>query len=223
MLKPVPCIAFDDDSGVIVATSFDGRVHFKSALNDWPTLQDVCQIGERPILRSGTVIYRDCVIGDDFQTGHNVVIREGCRIGNGTHVWSGSYIGADCVIGNRVTVHMNATLASGMVLHDDVFIASNAVFANDRYPPSNTLEPVTIGKGARVGVAVSVLPGVHIGAHAMIGSGTVVVRDVPEYAIVLGNPGRVVGDVRSQPKTEAEQIDREVDEAYAGTAGSGSG
>lgn len=166
-------------------------------------------IGPNSIIRSNTVLYAGCTIGANFQTGHNVTVRENCVIGDDVHLWTGTFIGKGSRIGNRVTFHMNNVCCDGLIVHDDAFIASLCVFANDRNPPSDDVAAPIIGPHARVGVGVSMVPGVEIGQWALVGAGAVVTKSVPDYAIVAGNPARVIGDVRERFGTE-----REAAEAY---------
>jgi acetyltransferase-like isoleucine patch superfamily enzyme len=136
-------------------------------------------------------------------------------IGNGTHIWQfcvvleKARIGADCnicshvfiendvVIGDRVTVKCGVQIWDGITIEDDVFIGPNVTFTNDLYPrsrchPDKYLK-TTIHRGASIGANATILPGVSVGRLAMIAAGAVVTRDVPAYAIVKGNPGRISG------------------------------
>ena len=151
-------------------------------------------IGANAVIRSGTVIYAAVRIGDDLQTGHNVVIREQNEIGDGLNIWNNSAIDYGCTIGRNVKIHNNVYICQYTVIEDDVFIAPGVMTANDRYPVNyNDLRGPTIRKGARIGANVTLLPGVTIGEGALVGSGSVVTRDIPDFALVVGNPGRIVG------------------------------
>ncbi len=149
-------------------------------------------IGRGATIRSGTVIYGGTTIGDDLQTGHNVVIREENALGDRVWIWSNSVIDYGCRIGSRVRIHCGCYVAQKTVIEDDAFLAPGVVVANDKYPLSDQLEGPTIRKGARVGCNVTLLPGVVIGAGALIGAGSVVTKDVPDGAVAYGNPARVV-------------------------------
>jgi acetyltransferase-like isoleucine patch superfamily enzyme len=149
-------------------------------------------IGKEARLRTGTLIYAGTRIGDRFETGHFTIIREHNRIGSDVQVWSHTTVDYGCRIGNRVKIHNHVYIAQYTVIEDDVFLAPGTMIANDRYPPSKNLVGPTIRKGARVGINATILPGVEIGAGALIGAGTVVVRDVPAGAVVVGNPSRVL-------------------------------
>jgi acetyltransferase-like isoleucine patch superfamily enzyme len=155
------------------------------------------RMGPGSRLRTGTVVYAGSRIGRNLQTGHHVVIREECEIGDDVSVWSNSVIDYGCRIGHRVKVHCNVYVPQFTVLEDDVFIAPGCTFANDVHPGCACADPATfrgptIRRGARIGVGVTITPGVEIGAYALVGSGSVVTRDVPPHAVVAGNPARVL-------------------------------
>ena len=136
-------------------------------------------------------------------------IGEGTRIWAFAHVLPGAIIGKECnicdhvfiendvKIGDRVTIKCGVQLWDGITLEDDVFIGPNATFTNDPFPRSKQYPekfPRTIiAQGASIGANATILPGVTIGQHAMIGAGAVVTRSVPPNAIVMGNPARIVG------------------------------
>jgi UDP-2-acetamido-3-amino-2,3-dideoxy-glucuronate N-acetyltransferase len=142
---------------------------------------------------------------------------ESAHVGRGTRIWAfahvlpGARIGSDCnvcdhvfvendvVVGDRVTVKCGVQLWDGLRVGDDVFIGPNATFTNDRFPRSRQRPPAFLEtwleRGCSIGANATVLPGLRIGEHAMIGAGAVVTRSVPPRAIVQGNPGRIVGYV----------------------------
>jgi acetyltransferase-like isoleucine patch superfamily enzyme/dTDP-4-dehydrorhamnose 3,5-epimerase-like enzyme len=119
------------------------------------------------------------------------------RIGRDCNICDGVFIENDVTVGDRVTVKSGVQLWDGVTLEDDVFVGPNATFTNDLYPRSkeHQAQPLKtlIKRGASIGANATILPGIVIGVRAMIGAGTVVMRDVPARAIVVGNPGRIVG------------------------------
>lgn len=148
---------------------------------------------------------------------HPNALCESSQIGDGTRIWAfahvlpGARIGRDCnicdhvfvendvVVGDRVTVKCGVQLWDGLELEDDVFIGPNATFTNDIFPRSKHY-PARFGrtmvrKGASIGANATLLPGITIGARAMIGAGAVVTRSVPPNAVVVGNPAKIIGYV----------------------------
>lgn len=153
-------------------------------------------IGANAEVRAGTIIYGGTRIGDDFETGHNVVIREENRIGDGVSIWNNTVIDYGCVIGNHVKIHCNIYVAQFTIVEDGAFLAPGVTIANDPHPgcehSKECMRGPTIGRGAQLGVNVTVLPFVTIGERALIGSGAVVTEDIPAGMVAYGNPARVV-------------------------------
>ena len=153
-------------------------------------------IGRNAHLRSGTVIYAGTQIGNDFWTGHNVVIREENRLGDDVSVGANSVVDYGCVIGHRVKIHTGVYVAQFTIIEDDVFLAPGVMLANDPHPgcefSRQCMRGPTIKRGAQIGVNVTLLPFVTIGENALIGAGSVVTRDVPPRSVAAGNPVRVL-------------------------------
>jgi acetyltransferase-like isoleucine patch superfamily enzyme len=157
------------------------------------------RIGAGAVIRSGSVIYQGVEIGDDFQTGHGVVVREENRIGDGVSIWNNTTIDYGCVIGNHVKLHCNIYVAQFTVLEDDVFMAPGVTIANDIHPgcrfSAECMKGPVLKRGVQIGVGVTILPYVTIGEGSLIGSGSVVTRDIPPGSVAYGNPARVVRGV----------------------------
>ncbi len=123
----------------------------------------------------------------------------GARIGEDCNICDGVFVEGEAVIGDRVTVKNGVQIWDGIQLGDDVFVGPNATFTNDPFPRSRVYDhevPVTIVEdGASIGGNATILPGRRIGRRAMVGAGAVVTKDVPDFAIVVGNPARVIGSV----------------------------
>lgn len=159
----------------------------------------VLVVGQRARLRTGTVLYLGASIGDGFETGHNVVVREDSTIGHGVSIWSNSVIDYGCTLGDHVKIHTGCYLAQYSRIEDGAFLAPGVVLANDLYPgdpdSAGLMCGPTIRAGAQIGVNATVLPYVTVGAGAIVGAGAVVTRDIPAGAVAYGNPARAVGEV----------------------------
>lgn len=149
-------------------------------------------LGDNARIRSGSVIYQSVRTGHHFETGHGVVIREENKIGDNVSIWTHTVIDYGCRIGSQVKIHSNCYIAQYTVIEDDVFIAPGTIFANDKYPVSPHLEGPHVKRGARIGVNVTLLPGVLIGEGALVGAGSVVTKNVPAGGVVVGNPARLI-------------------------------
>ena len=162
-------------------------------------------IGAAAVIRSHTVIYAGNRIGARFETGHGTLIREENVIGNDVSIGSGTVVEHHVVIGDRVRVHSKAFIPEYTVLEAESWIGPNVVLTNARYPRSptvkETLRGPTIRRGAKIGANSTVLPGIEIGEGALVGAGSVVTKDVPPRAVVVGNPARVVKQLADLPYT----------------------
>ena len=143
-------------------------------------------------------------------------IDQGCEIGEGTKIWHFSHIMANCkigknctigqnvevspqvILGNNVKVQNNVSIYTGVTCEDDVFLGPSMVFTNVFNPRSaisrkNEYLSTKVGKGATIGANATIVCGKAIGAYSFIGAGAVVTKDVPDYALVIGNPSRQTG------------------------------
>jgi UDP-2-acetamido-3-amino-2,3-dideoxy-glucuronate N-acetyltransferase len=166
---------------------------------------------------------------------HTHALCESLDIGTGTRIWAFAHIlpkakiGRDCnicdhvfiendvLIGDRVTVKCGVQLWDGIRLEDDVFVGPNVTFTNDIYPRSKqypaTFETTIVRNGASIGANATLLPGISIGAHSMVGAGSVVTRSVPANAVVVGNPAKIVGytDTKNQRSKKPECTSHNLD------------
>lgn len=156
-------------------------------------------IGCRAVIRSHTVIYAGNVIGDDFQTGHGTMIRECNQIGSHVSIGSHTVVEHHVEIGDDVRIHSQAFIPEYSTLEQGCWIGPNVVFTNARFPCSpeakKNLKGPTINRGAKIGANSTLLPGVVVGENALVGAGTVVVKDVPAGKVVVGNPSRTIKDL----------------------------
>lgn len=127
------------------------------------------------------------------------VIFEGAQIGTNCNICAHTLVEDGAVIGNNVTIKSGVYLWDGIHLEDDVFIGPCVAFTNDKMPRSkhhlDSYLQTIVGKGASIGANATILPGIKIGQKAMIGAGAVVTKDVPDYAVVVGNPAVIKGYV----------------------------
>jgi acetyltransferase-like isoleucine patch superfamily enzyme len=138
----------------------------------------------------------ECQIGEGTLIWQFVVVMKGARIGANCNICAQTLIESNVVIGDRVTVKSGVQIWDGSVICNDVFIGPNVTFANDLYPRSKQYPKkfygVTIHSGASIGANATLLPGVTIGEKAFVGAGAVVTKSVPPFAVVVGNPAKIV-------------------------------
>ena len=126
-------------------------------------------------------------------------VMKGARIGEDCNVCDHAFIESGAIVGNRVTVKNCVLVWDKVVIEDEVFLGPNCVFTNDMNPrvafrktPDKFL-PTLVRRGASIGANATIVCGVTIGAHAFVGAGSVIIRDVPAYGMVAGNPSRRIG------------------------------
>lgn len=163
-------------------------------------------------------------ISPNVTLGSNVVLYHkdlvnlyGCRIGDETKIGTFVEIQKNSIIGKRCKISSHSFICEGVEIADEVFIGHGVLFTNDNYPRATTMEglvqaepdwellPTRVRRRASIGSNATILPGITIGENAMIGAGAVVTRDVPDYAIAVGVPARIVGDVRNREGRAAER------------------
>lgn len=152
-----------------------------------------CDIGPGTDIAEFSVV-QDCELGSDCQVWRFVNMY-GCSLGNECMVGSLVEIQSDVEIGDRCRIQTHAFVCSLVTIEDDVFVSHGAKFVNDRTPPSGNSdewERTYVRQGAAIGTNATLLP-VEIGENALVGAGAVVTEDVPENAIVAGNPAEIVG------------------------------
>jgi UDP-2-acetamido-3-amino-2,3-dideoxy-glucuronate N-acetyltransferase len=153
---------------------------------------------------------------EEYFAHETAVIDEGCKIGKGCRIWhfshimSGAILGESCnlgqnvlvstdvVLGNNVKVQNNVSIYTGVICEDDVFLGPSMVFTNIVNPRSGVIRKdqyvkTLVRKGATIGANATIICGNTLGSYCFIGAGAVVTRDVPSYALVVGNPGKQLG------------------------------
>jgi UDP-2-acetamido-3-amino-2,3-dideoxy-glucuronate N-acetyltransferase len=155
-------------------------------------------------MRKGYFVHPTAVVDDPAEIG------EGTKVWHFTHIMSGARIGKNCIIGQNVFIGSGAILGSnikiqnnvsiyeGVILEDDVFCGPSMVFTNVFNPRSfisrkKEFRKTLVKRGATIGASTTIICGYTIGRYAFIGAGSVITKDVPDYALVYGNPGRVRG------------------------------
>lgn len=151
-----------------------------------------------------------------FFAHETAVVDDGCKIGKGSRIWhfshimSGAILGENCnlgqnvlvsdevILGNNVKVQNNVSIYTGVICEDDVFLGPSMVFTNIVNPRSAIVRKgeyvkTLVGKGASIGANATIICGNTLGEFCFIGAGAVVTKDVPSYALVVGNPGKQVG------------------------------
>ncbi|MFA6609982.1 MAG: DapH/DapD/GlmU-related protein [Candidatus Omnitrophota bacterium] len=171
-------------------------------------------IGEGAVIRSGTVIYAGNRIGENFQTGHNVTIRESNTIGNDVSIGSLACVEHKVDIADGVRIHSQAFIPEFSKLEKECWIGPNVVLTNAPHPlcpkVKECLKGPTIEEGAKIGANSTLLPGVRIGRMSLVGAGSVVVDDVPSFSVAAGNPARKIKRV-DQLKCKYKIIKRPYD------------
>jgi acetyltransferase-like isoleucine patch superfamily enzyme len=159
------------------------------------------------IIHKTAEVSKDARIGKGTSIWNWAQVREGAVIGEGCIISKGVYIDSGVKIGFNVKIQNNVSVYHGVTIEDDVFVGPHVCFTNDKVPrainPDGsvkssedwTVTETLIKEGASIGANATILPGITVGRYAMIGSGSVVTKDVPDFGLVYGNPATLHGKV----------------------------
>jgi len=144
------------------------------------------------------IIDEGCIIGVNTKIWHFSHIMTNCKIGENCNIGQNVFIASNVVLGSNVKVQNNVSIYAGVTCEDDVFLGPSMVFTNIVNPRSaisrkGQYEKTHVGKGATVGANATIVCGHNIGKYAFVGAGAVVTKEVPDYALVIGNPARQTG------------------------------
>lgn len=147
-------------------------------------------LGDGAVVRAGTILYPDVRVGDEFRTGHHVLVRSGTRAGDDVLVGSGTVIDGETAIGSHVSIQTGAYVPRGTTIGDQVFLGPHAVITNDAYPirAESDIEGTTLEDHVSLGANATVLPGVTVGEGSFVAAGAVVTEDVPPDTLAVGVP-----------------------------------
>jgi len=165
------------------------------------------------MIHESAIVEDGAEIGEGTRIWHFVHVRKGAKIGKNCNIGKDVYIDTNVEIGNNCKIQNFATLYQGLTVGDDVFIGPHVCFTNDVYPRASIwneerLEKTIVEDGASIGANSTIIAGVKIGKHAMIGAGAVITKNVPDYALVFGNPGRIKGFVCSCGEKLSKKIEK---------------
>jgi acetyltransferase-like isoleucine patch superfamily enzyme len=200
-----------------------------------------------PWVHPSALVEEGVVLGVNTRVWDAVHLRRGARIGHDCIVGEKSYVAYDVVIGNYVKINAAVYVCAGVEIGDFCMLSAHTVFTNDRFPRSGnreltgleTSDPTEetlrtrVGRGVSIGANATIGPGLDLGEFSMVGMGSVVTRNVPAHALVLGNPARVAGwlcacghllfrvgkgDPPSSPALRCERCNREYSRSGAGVS-----
>jgi acetyltransferase-like isoleucine patch superfamily enzyme len=215
-----PLLADGVRVGAAVSFGFYVVVHAGTVIGEGCSIEDHAVLGKRPRLArhssaggelralelgarvsvgTGGVVFAGASIADEAILGDQTFVRERSVIGAGSVIGRGSVVDNDVRVGARVRVQTNVYLTAFTLIEDDVFVGPGALTTNDhtmaRHGPEEPIRGAILRRACRVGGGAVLTPGVEVGEEAFVAAGSVVTRDVPPRAVVMGVPARVVRDV----------------------------
>lgn len=151
-------------------------------------------------IHSSSFVDDPCEIGSGTKIWHFSHIMSNCKIGENCNIGQNVVISPDVVLGNGVKIQNNVSVYTGVICEDDVFLGPSCVFTNVINPRSfiarkDEYRTTLIKKGASIGANATIVCGHNIGRYAFVGAGSVVTKDVPDFALLVGNPAKILGYV----------------------------
>jgi len=162
------------------------------------------ELGPGTVVSTGAVVFAGSLLGERVIVGDQACVRERCSVGDDVIIGRGSLVENDTEVGARTKIQADAYVTAYSLLEEDVFVAPCVVTANDNFMGRTERRHKlrrgpNIRRGARIGAAAVLLPGIVVGEEAFVGAGAVVLRDVPPRSVVVGNPAR---ELREVPEDE---------------------
>jgi len=190
--------SLDENGGKVCLDAFNGRPSVRTAAEPAPPKADVALRGEDYFVHPTAVIDDGAVIGSGTKIWHFSHVLGGSRIGEGCNIGQNVVIGPDVSVGRNCKVQNNVSIYKGLTLEDGVFCGPSMVFTNIYNPRAeigkmDQIRPTLVKKGATIGANATIVCGTTLGRYCFIGAGAVVIRDVPDYALMVGNPATQIG------------------------------
>jgi acetyltransferase-like isoleucine patch superfamily enzyme len=153
-------------------------------------------IGQNCLIRSHAIIYNGNKIGNGVTTGHRIMLRENNDVGNNCRIGNYTELHGNVQLGKYSNLHSSVCIVENAIIGDFVWIAPGTILTNDITPPSNNKKSPVIGDYTFIAVNCIILPGVKVGAHCLIGASTTVTRDIDDYSVCIGSPGKIISDIK---------------------------
>lgn len=211
MIHPTAFVSKNADIGADVNIGPYSIIHDNVKIGDNCTIDSYCEIGypsrlakrqeliigDNSLIRSHSVFYMGSVFKSGLKTGHHVTVRENTTAGLDLQIGTFGDIQGDCELGDCVRMHSNVHIAKCSEIGDFVWMFSYVSLHNDPHPPSYVLKGVIIKDYAVIASKATILPGVSVGEHSLVGAHSCVTSDIKPYSLCYGVPAKERGDVRS--------------------------
>jgi len=186
------------ESGLRVLRVLQAAEHSLSIGGSWVDVQSAKPSHSESFVHPTATVDEDVTIGEDTRIWHYCHISKGASIGASCILGQNTFVAPNVHMGNGVRIQNNVSVYEGVTLEDNVFVGPSAVFTNVKNPRSavsrkSEFGETRVGVGATIGANATIVCGVRIGPHALVGAGSVVTGDIPEHAVFVGNPARQRG------------------------------